>query len=226
MKNKKMTIFLVLTIIIQLCVPVAMLVNYEKKMKEFNANYKEICVYIDGVYCYENSFCIYSNGLNEYDYTSNYVVFNEVEPGFYRWEKTDEKPEGKIYVDLNEKTRDFGYLDYRKNNMPDGYSFYDIWYVNLYDRVQEAENIEKNYCEGPATKAYMVIKVYNGIFEIKEVYINSIPIEEYYYMAQNREIDIARYDYYIGNEHYYDYYEYYDEEIGEYVTEPYPAYIE
>ena len=27
----------------------------------------------------------------------------------------------------------------------------------------------------------------------------------------------------IGNEHYYDYYEYYDEEIGEYVTEPYVA---
>ena len=158
-------------------------------MEEFNANYKEINIYIDGVYCYEDSFGIYSNGLNSYDFSKNYVVFNEVEPGFYRWEKTDEKPENNIYVDLNEKVSD----------------------------------IDKNHCEGPETKAYMVLKVYNGIFEIKEVYINSIPLDEYYYKAQNDEIDIARYDYYIGNEHYDDYYEYYDEELDEYVTEPYVA---
>lgn len=223
MKNKKMAIFLVVIIIVQLAVPITMLINYQKKMEEFNANYKEINVYIDGVYCYEDSFGIYSNGLNSYDFSKNYVVFNEVEPGFYRWEKTDEKPENNIYVDLNEKVSDFSYLDYRKNDMPDGYDFYDMYYVNLYDKVQEADNIDKNHCEGPETKAYMVLKVYNGIFEIKEVYINSIPLDEYYYKAQNDEIDIARYDYYIGNEHYDDYYEYYDEELDEYVTEPYVA---
>ena len=93
MKNKKMAIFLVVIIIVQLAVPITMLINYQKKMEEFNANYKEINVYIDGVYCYEDSFEIYSNGLNSYDFSKNYVVFNEVEPGFYRWEKTDEKPE-------------------------------------------------------------------------------------------------------------------------------------
>ncbi len=223
MKNKKMAIFLVVIIIIQLAVPVTMLINYQNKMKEFNANYKEINVYIDGVYCYEDSFGISCNSLNYPDYSKNYAVFKEVEPGFYRWERTDEKPDDKMYVNLNEDGNELSYFDYRKNDMPDGYDFYDMYYVNLYDKVQEADNIYKNHCEGPETKAYMVLKVYNGIFEIKEVYINSIPLDEYYYKVQNDEIDIARYDYYIGNEHYYDYYEYYDEELGEYVTEPYVA---
>ena len=225
MKNKKMTVFLVVIIIIQLAVPVTMLINYQKKMKEFNANYKEINVYIDGVYCYENSFGIYSNGLNSYDSSKSYVVFSEVEPGFYRWERTDKKPENKIYVDLNEKVNDFGYLDYRKNDMPEGYDFYGMDYVNLYDKAQERENIEKNYCNGPETKAYMVLKVYNGLFEIKEVYINSIPLDEYYYMAQNGEADVERFDYIYnyGYDYETEYYEYYDEELGEYISEPYVA---
>lgn len=223
MKNKKMTVFLVVIIIIQLAVPVTMLINYQNKMKEFNANYKEINVYIDGVYCYEDCFGISCISLNYPDYSKNYAVFKEVEPGFYRWERTDEKPDDKMYVNLNENGNELSYFDYRKNDMPDGYDFYDMYYVNLYDKVQEADNIDKNHCEGPETKAYMVLKVYNGIFEIKEVYINSIPLDEYYYKVQNEEIDIARYDYYIGNEHYDDYYEYYDEELGEYVTEPYVA---
>lgn len=223
MKNKKMIIFLVIIIIVQLTVPVTMLVNYKIKTDEFNANYQEITVLIDGVYCYEDSFCIFSNGINGYGSAKNYVVFNEVEPGFYRWERTDEKPESKIYVALNGKTSDFGYLDYRKNDMPEGYDFYGMDYVNLYDKAQERENIEKNYCDGPETMAYMVLKVYNGVFEIKEVYINSIPLDEYYYKAQNGETDVERFDYIYRDEYDYEtkYYEYYDEELGEFVSEPY-----
>ncbi len=222
MKNKKMTLFLVVIILIQLCVPVTMLINYSVRTKEFNENYQEINVLIDGVYCNENSYTIYSNGISDL-YTQKYVVFEMVEDGFYRWKKTNEKPENNIYVTNYYTDEDIGYIEYKENDMPDGYDFYDMYYVNLYDKAQEVENIDKNHCEGPETKAYMVLKVYNGIFEIKEVYINSIPLDEYYYKVQNDEIDIARYDYYIGNEHYYDYYEYYDEEIGEYVTEPYVA---
>ncbi len=222
MKNKKMIVFLVIIIIIQLAVPVTMLIHYSVRTKEFNENYQEINVLIDGVYCNENSYTIYSNGMSDL-YNQKYVVFEMVEDGFYRWKKTNEKPENNIYVTNYYTDEDIGYIEYKENEMPDGYDFYDMYYVNLYDKAQEVENIDKNHCEGPETQAYMVLKVYKGMYEVKEVYINSIPLDEYYYMVQNDEIDIARYDYYIGNEHYYDYYEYYDEEIGEYVTEAYVA---
>ncbi len=221
MKNNKMKIFLIIIIIIQLAVPVTMLINYKIKTDEFNANYQEIVVLIDGVYCNEDSFTIYSNGKSDL-YNQKYVVFEQVEEGFYRWKKTDKKPENNIYVSNYYNDEDIGYIDYRKNQMPENYVWFDLESTTLYHRWQEIDNIDDGLCKGPVTQAYMVLKVYKGMYEVKEVYINSIPLDEYFSKVENGEIDVERFDY-IYKDYEDDYYEYYDEELGEYVTEPYPA---
>ena len=225
MKNKKMIIFLVIIIIIQLSVPVTMLINYIVRTKEFNENYQEINVLIDGVYCNENHYTIYSNGMNDL-YNQKYIVFEMTEDGFYRWKKTNEKPENNIYVTNYYTDEDFGYIEYKENELPEGYAWFDLESDILYHRWQEIDNIDDGKCDGPTTQAYMVLKVYKGMYEVKEVYINSIPLDEYYCKVHNDEIDIARFDYIYDSYDYdydTDYYEYYDEEIGEYVTEPYVA---
>lgn len=199
MNKKYMKALLAIIIVVQLAVPVTMLLVYQSRMKEFEEKGIEYKIKVDAIICEEDSFLVISHDIADYSY-SDYWVFTEGQNGFYVIEDAAEKPEDNVYLTYNSNGGDgLQYIEYKKHDMPDGYDYYKIEDYTFYDEAQELENIQQGNCLGPQTQAYMVLKVYKGHFEIKEVYINGITFNEYYEKAQSGEIDIERYQYHWGD---------------------------
>lgn len=221
--NKRFSkIILGIIIVAQLAVPVTMLSVYSVKKKEFDENYKEIKLVVDSVACEEECFEVCSDALERL-YDAEYIAFEEGENGYYNCVEVSDKPQNEIYITKNSNNgSSLGYFEFGKHNMPEGYDYYDTGYYFLYDAKTELENITNGNCQGPQTEAYMIVRVYKGELEIKEVYIDGIPVCEFYEKAQRGEADVERYDYFYKDYH-DEIYEYYDEELDEYLTEPVEA---
>ncbi len=159
MFKKFMLPILIVSIVVQLLVPVGM-IGYGNKAEEDLQKYgKEfkIPVYIQNIY----------NGSVEvkfYDYfylynTGDYIVLEENENGYTNLEKVQSK---------KPKTHDYIYVT-SENQIKLGAEF-------LIDADITAWRVGED-------SAYLVIKVYNGEFETVELYMDDVPAEEWFKTA-------------------------------------------
>ena len=153
-------------------------------------------------------------------YERDYITFLENENGYATLVSTEEKPADLIYIPGDSFPR---YLEFKKKEMPEGYEYYDLEYYYLYDSENEDEYLKKHSEPYRKTEAYMILKVYDGMYEIKDVFIDGVPLEECYEKAESGEYSLERYNYFYDIDYDVDVTEYYDESIGEYVTEPVAA---
>ncbi|MBQ4644383.1 MAG: hypothetical protein IJB72_01325 [Clostridia bacterium] len=156
MLKKLMLPILVVSIVVQLLVPVGMIAygnKAEDDLQKYGKEFK-IPVYIQNIY----------NGSVEvkfYDYfylynTGDYIVLEENENGYTNLEKVQSK---------KPKTHDYIYVT-SENQIKLGAEF-------LIDADITAWRIREE-------SAYLVIKVYNGNFEIVELYMDGVPAEEWF----------------------------------------------
>ncbi len=161
MRKNLTIIILVLSIILQLSVPVIMIAyskNVEGALPQYGKEFK-IKVYVQNVY----------NGIVEYRFYSydmydigRYVVLEEDSEGYANLGTTQKsKPKTPYYIritmDNKAKLVDF----------PIGFN------IDAF-RVKE-------------DSAYLVIKVYKGEFEVVDLYMDGIPAEEWFETAIKEE---------------------------------------
>ena len=223
MKNKKGMIILSIILAVQLMIPLGVWGYETYKNKELEEKGQEIKIFVDRVNYDEHIIEFHISNEADILYGDNkYIVFEDSEDGFSTLKTVENIPTTDLYITQNKL-----YSWYHSNwcfeyeseitKEQDGYD-----YFVLYDREIEKENITLGNCEGPETVAYAIFKVYKNRFKVDNVYIDGLPVDTVIEMHNNNEWDNSRYEYQYVKGIYEDYeiYEYYDEEIEEYVTAP------
>ena len=226
MKNKKGTIILSIILAVQFIIPLGVWGYETYKSKELDKKGQEVKILVDTVFYDERGVVFRNDALEEIIHSSdsNYIIFENDENGFSEFKEISGLPANDLYISENRLyswySEDWGF----KYKLETADSEYDYGYIELYDRGIEQANIKHGFCEGPETQAYAVFKIYKNRFEVVNVYIDGIPVDEVIEMYNNNEWDNSRYEYRDKEVEIYDYYdEYYDEELNEYVTEPVAA---
>lgn len=157
MRKKFMLPILIISIFVQLLVPVGMIAygnKAEEDLQKYGKEFK-IPVYVQSVY----------NGLVEvrfYDYfnlynTGDYIVLEENEYGYAFFDNIQsKKPKTSDYICVNEENRIKLYSDFL-----------------MVDTNITAWKIRED-------SAYLLIKVYNGNFEIVDLYMEDVPAKEWF----------------------------------------------
>lgn len=225
MKNKKGTIILSVILAVQFIIPLSVWSYETYKNKELEEKGQEIKVLVDYASYDEQRVEFEINALSEIMYAHDmaYITFENNNTDFATIKAVENKPETDLYISPERL-----YIWYKEgwcfkyeSDITKAQNEYD--YYQLYDEGNESQNITIGYCEGPETQAYAIFKVYKNRFKVVNVYIDGMPVDTVIEMYNNNEWDNSRYEYQYGSGDYKDYeiYEYYDEELGEYVTEPY-----
>lgn len=228
MKNKKGTIILSIILAVQLIIPLSVWSYESYKNKELEEKGQEIKVNIDYVDYDEGRIEFQVVKLDGYlykDYSDEVVVFEVGEDGFATFKTTSELPGTDLYVSVNSLARTYrqGWCFKYKSAVTSAQNEYD--YYQLYNKANECENIASGFCEGPETQVYAVFKVYKNRFKVVNIYIGGMAVDEVIEKYNNHEWDNSRYEYQYDDydEYGFEIYKYYDEEIGEYITEPVAA---
>ena len=220
MKNKKGTIILSIILAVQFIIPLGIWGYETYKIKELEEKGQEIKFLINYVDYDEHQ--IEFQAVEIWDNMSgfggeNYLVFEDGGDGFYTCDESETKPDTDLYV-----SRDRMYSWYQedwffKYESEVTKSQYEYDYYQLYNRANESTNITKGLSQGPETQAYAILKVYKNRFEVVNVYIDGMPVDEVIEKYNNNEWDNSGYEYHDKE---VEIYEFYDEELEEYVTEP------
>lgn len=155
MLKKLMLPILIISIVIQLLVPVGMIVygnkaedDWEKYGKEF-----KVKVYVQNI----NAGLIY---YNFYDY------YNWYDLGSYATIKEDSEGYVNLFADVNE-------------SKPETSDYIRVTRDNKAKLVDFPINVDYTSWKVDEESAYLIIKVYNGNFEIVNLYMDGIPAEEW-----------------------------------------------
>ncbi len=192
MKNTKRLLIIVFAI--QLIFPVVLCGLNVLRQADFEKNADEIKVKIDAIeYMYDDSVDVVL--LGEGDYTSgDSFIFVEDTDGFYKMRYDYSGRGGHLFIkEVGNGMNRYGF-EYKMNKNERSYAE-SLYNINVYSREIEQKLIEFKYIEGPATDAYMVLKLRNGVYEIKEIYIDGVSFEEFLERVENDEFDINRFDY-------------------------------
>lgn len=225
MKNKKGTIILSIILAVQFIIPLSVWGYETYKNKELEEKGQEIKLLVDYVYYDENQVefqVLEIQEILEFYIADDYLVFENSGDGFYKCRETENIPDSALYVSKN-KLYSWYQEDWcfkYKSEVTENQNEYD-WY-QLYNKANESANITNGSCQGPETQAYAVFRIYKNRFEVVNIYIDGMPVDEVIEKYNNNEWDNSRYEY--QDKEIYSYYdEYYDEELEEYVTEPVAA---
>ncbi len=225
MNKKYGKILLIMIIIVQLAVPVTLFVTKQvikNNLQEYGKDIKVpvSSIYYDGTYVY-----VISEELSMLDcaHEYKYVTFNEGADGYHHGTRTEEKPSDGAYL----KYRTYGdwswySIPYKNSGLFDeDHELYGE-FCDIFDTEAEKENILNGRIEGPNTQAYMILRIYKGEYEIKEVNVGGMALKEFFNKTESGEIDASRFEYHYEYED-YDYYDEWDEEDYNYdeeITEP------
>ncbi len=186
---------LIVLIVIQLTVPMIMLFYQQMINKGMEDSFVRVKLYVDSVWMNDGDIYAQINVDNIHPMTrgeDRYLVFEGVDGnGCSNYHTSLMKPDHDAYITFK-KVYEFNNV-YIENNKTYKTCSSDSWWT-LYDRYNEAANIRNDFCEGPYTNAYAVIKVYKGHFEIEDVYLNGYSLDEYLTLCDSGEIDLSRYD--------------------------------
>lgn len=154
MLKKLMLPILIISIVVQLLVPVGM-IAYGNKAEDDLQKYGKEFKFPANVYSVENGNVNFSIVDSVVFYGNDgYGVIQEDSNGYaYFVETTAGKPKGTDYIRLNDKNREE----------------IDTFSV-------ESEYAYRNIVE---ESAYLVVKVYNGDLEVVELYLDGIPAQEW-----------------------------------------------
>lgn len=154
MLKKLMLPIMIITIVVQLLVPVGM-IAYGNKAEEGLQQYGKEFRFPVKVYSVENGNVNFSITESAVFYGNDrYGVIEEASDGYaYFYETTAIKPKGTDYIRLNEENR----------------KEMDTFFV-------ECEYAYRNIVE---ESAYLVVRVYNGDVEIAGLYMDGIPAQEW-----------------------------------------------
>ena len=223
MKNKKGTIILSIILAVQFIIPLGVWGYETYKNKELEEKGQEVKLLVDIIYYDDNGLDFEIEDLENliYSIDNNYIVFENNGSDYYTFRETLDISGTDLYVSRNRL-----YDWYNKNwsfryEIQNIESEYDLDFARLYNKELEIANINHGHCEGPATEAYAVLKVYKNRFKVVGLYINGEQIESVVEKYINNELDNYRYEEVFVD--YDDYYYTYDEELNEYVTEPVAA---
>lgn len=221
MKNKKGTIILSIILAVQFIIPLGVWGYETYKNKELEEKGQEVKVLVDWANYDEQRVVFNIDVLEELLYSDDaYIVFQNDESGFSKPKSVNDVTNIDLYIDVNEMyswyCQDWCFrYETEITRAQDEYDYFE-----LYDRETERNNIYHGFCEGPETQAYAVFKIYKNRFKVVDVYIDGMPVDTVIEKYNNNEWDNSRYEYHDKEVEIYDYYdEYYDEELGEYVTE-------
>lgn len=227
MKNKNGTIILSIILAVQFIIPLGVWGYETYKNKELEEKGQEVKILVNRVNQDEHIIEFHISNESDILYGDNkYIVFENSENGFSTPKTLESLPATDLYVSQNKLYswyHDNWCFEY-ESEITKAQDEYD--YFELYDREIEKENITLGNCEGPETQAYAVFKVYKNRFKVVNVYIEGIPIDTVIEKYNNNEWDNSRYEYQYEYEYFdkdEEIYEYYDEELDEYVTEPVAA---
>ncbi len=225
MKNKKGTIILSIILAVQFIIPLGLWGYETYKNNELEEKGKEVKLLIDYVDYDDGKIEFQVTGLEGslmYDYSEKFIVFENNNNGFYICKELEELPDTDLYISVNNLSRAYrqNYSLVYRSDVSKAQNEYD--YYQLFNKTNERRNIASGFCDGSETQAYAVFKIYKNRFEVVNVYIDGIPVDEVIEMYNNNEWDNSRYEYQ------YDYSdkiveEIYDAVIDEYVTEPVEA---
>lgn len=222
MNKKYGKVLLIVIIVFQLAFPITFFTTKMVRKKAVNDYGKDIKVSVQSMYFEDNCVYVSSAALGEIDSCIHkYLTFEERADGFFYTTPTDEKTGDGVYVNAGAYGGwSWHSIPYRNSGIIED----EVYFYTIYDLEMEKENIAKGYVSGPTTEAYMIIRVYKGEFEIKDVYVGGVTLKEYVEKFETGEIDPERFEYMYEdyNDDYY-YYDDYDEDVTDYteeVTEP------
>lgn len=220
MNKKYGKILLIMIIIFQLAVPITLIVAKQIKRNNIEKYGKDIKISVESVHMDDNTIYIESSQLGELDYSYKYATFTQGDDGYCYNRCTDEKPEDKVYLNIgNYDGWSWSFIPYRNSGVDlKTLGLENVGYYNIYNYYIESENILNGYIKGPSTEAYMIMRIYDGEFEIKEVYVGGVALKEFLEKTQSREINPDRFEYCYDYEDYEDYDDW-DEEYYDYKTE-------
>lgn len=163
MRKKLITIILVLTIILQLSVPVGM-IAYSKNIEDALPEYgKEFKIKVDVWNIYKGSV--------DYDVDGYY---NWYDLGYYANVKADDDGYADLFADVGKSKPETDY--YIRVTMDNKAKIADFNIGS--DMIAWRVNEES---------AYIVIKVYKGEFEVLNLYMDGIPAEEWFENAEEQD---------------------------------------
>ncbi len=225
MNKKYGKVLLIIIIVCQLAVPTTFLTAKIVRMKSVSKYGKDVKVSVESIHFDENIIYIESEelGVLDVNHGYKYAVFEECADGYFYGSRTDEKPSNGVYLNIgNYGGWSWSYIPYRNSGINEDYlELENVGYLNIYNSYIEEENILNGSIEGPSTEAYMIIRIYKGEFEIKEVYVGGVTLKEFVDKTKTGEIDPNRFEYLYDDYYYYDEW---DEEVTDYteedVTEP------
>ncbi len=196
--NMKLTKkILIILFVIQLLVPSALAVGGVVKQADFKKNAPEIKVRVDEIeydYIEENVDYMRFVVASKSPVTSEAFIFEEDEDGFYIMKNGTPSKENSMYIADDQGYLDYYLLDYNLNEKEIAYS-QCLYNWTVYSRITEELLIKYGYIKGPATDAYITLKVQDGIYEVTGLYINEMPYEEFIKAVYDDEFDINRFDY-------------------------------
>lgn len=219
MNNKFSKIVLILILVFQLTIPVAFLAEKTADKRNIIEKGTDIKVALERISFEKDYVYLYSEALSEYSiyHQYTYVTFTEGEDGYWSVTHTDDKPSDGVY--LNIKSLDcvsLSYIPYIDSGVTKKSFDEDMEYHDIYDCYTELDNIKSGEISGPPTEAYMILRVYNGNYEVVGVNVGGMPIKEFVEKTESGELDYRRFVY---NWEYDEYANIWDEELTEYVTQ-------
>ena len=223
MNKKYGKLLLIIIIVVQLAVPVTLLATKLATMKAVNEHGTDIKVSVQSIYFDSNCIYIQSDELGAVDYahTYKYVTFKAEDNGYCYVERTNEKTSDGAYLKAGSYGNWSWYcIPYRNSGITEEtLGVENVGYYNIYNAEIEKENILNGHIGGLPTEAYMIMRIYNGEFEIKEVYVGGVTLIEFLNKTMNGEIDPDRFEYCYEGYEYYEYYDERDEEVYDDKTE-------
>lgn len=210
MSKPRGIIILAIIILFQCAVPFGMSGIERYQINQFEEKGKEVKILVDTVeYCDNRVWCYFDAFYND----ARYIVLYERDDGYYVLASSSEKPGVDTYVTKSYYSDSPGFVYDVDKVLDDGdYTF--LCNKDLYNKEHETDNIKHGIVEGPPTQAELVLKVYKGRYEIENIYIDGMTVEEVIEKAANGVYDLNRYFFYF-----YDSDEDYDDDLEEILTE-------
>ncbi len=172
----------------------------EIKVSIANISYSNVMVYDED--CSENELHITLSDYDFYDtYDYNpggYYVFEEKENGIYDLAFQKTRPTN-THLFISTKNGEYGIDFYREvkpenlskfKKMIDGGHIDQIYLYSYTPYVFDEYDYSVQITE-PPTEAYAILKVYNGKYELKDVYLDGLQIEQYLENLSNGTVDRA-----------------------------------
>lgn len=154
MRKKIMLSILIISIVIQLAVPVGMIAygnKAEDDLQKYGKDYR-FKIYVQNIYGGEVEYHLYDNAFLYQE--GKYGVVEEDSDGYAFISETKKvKPKDTNYIRINRENR-----------------------IKM-DKF--SVECEKNFRRVKEESSYIVVRVYNGDFEIVELFIDGIPADEW-----------------------------------------------